>query len=99
MRKFQTINKESLRLYRDVLRACKYYTWEDEKGVPWSKVLKVNARREFEAARHERDPTIIAQMLVAGRDYLNKSQERYMDTYAKLMGDASAGKGIPSSKK
>ena len=42
-------NKEALRLYRDILRATRMFTWPDDKGVPWRETLQRNARQEFEA--------------------------------------------------
>jgi hypothetical protein len=43
------INKEAIRLYRDIIRATRFYTWTNEKGEPWRQVLRVNARKEFES--------------------------------------------------
>ena len=42
-----------------------------------SLVLKTSARREFEEARHEHDPLIIARMLVVGRDCVVKTQHKF----------------------
>ena len=94
----RTINRESIRLYRDILRATKAYNWPDEKGVPWSEVLRQNARKEFEAARVERDPAMVAKLLFSGRSYLNQAQEKFAQKYHKVMEDvANANKkgGMP----
>ena len=40
-------------------------------------MLKTSARREFEEARHEHDPLIIARMLVVGRDCVVKTQHKF----------------------
>ena len=69
-------NIESIRLYRDIIRASKYFHWRNEAGESWSNLLKKNARKEFEEARLERDPLIIARLLLVGRDCLNQSLER-----------------------
>jgi hypothetical protein len=66
---------ESLRLYRDILRSCRAFVWRDQNGNLWSKVLKENARKEFEQARYEQDPLVIARLLFVGRDCLNKTNE------------------------
>lgn len=71
------MNRESLRLYRDILRATRLFTWNNEAGVSWSQVLRVNARKEFEQAKHEKDPLLIARMLVVGRDCLQQTVEKY----------------------
>lgn len=68
-------NYESLRLYRDILRACRPFVWRNEKGVLWRDVLKENARKEFEQARQEKDPLIVARLLFVGRDCLNQTNE------------------------
>lgn len=78
-------NKESIRLYRDVLRATRLYTWTDESGKPWSKILRDNARKEFETARYESDSLVVAKLLFSGRDFLNLSQEKYAEIYAKMI--------------
>lgn len=62
------------------------FTWKDQKGELWSDVLKRNARSEFEQAKFERDPILIARMLVVGRDALNQTTERYISA-AKAMND------------
>ena len=36
------INFESLRLYRDILRASRHFTWPNEKGELWRDVLDVS---------------------------------------------------------
>ncbi len=40
-------------------------------------VLRRHARKEFEEARHERDPLIVARLLVVGRDCLMNVQNRF----------------------
>jgi hypothetical protein len=44
----------------------------------WRDVLRASVRDEFEQARHEPDPEIIARLLVVGRDALMQSQERFV---------------------
>jgi len=67
---------ESLKLYRDILRASRGFTWNNEKGIPWSFILRQNARKEFEQARFERDPAVITRLLFVGRDCLNQTMEK-----------------------
>lgn len=73
---FANHRAEAIHLYRDILRACKMFTWRNEKGIPWSLILKQNARYEFEQARHEKDPELIVRMIIVGRDSLNKTMEK-----------------------
>lgn len=75
---------EALRLYRDILRACRPFVWKDDKGRLWSQVLKENARKEFEECRNEKDPLLIARLLFVGRDCLNKTTEGLMKASKKI---------------
>ncbi len=72
-----SLKTEALKLYRDILRASKYFTWTNPAGEPWSAVLKANARKEFEQAKFERDPLIVTRLLFVGRDCLNQSTDKY----------------------
>lgn len=69
---------ESIRLYRDILRATRMFTWRNQAGELWSDVLQKNARKEFEQAKYEKDPLIIARMLVVGRDALNQTTDKLL---------------------
>mmetsp|Transcript_14372 Transcript_14372/g.36396 ORF Transcript_14372/g.36396 Transcript_14372/m.36396 type:complete len:95 (+) Transcript_14372:113-397(+) len=77
MRPARPPNREALRLYREVLRTAKCFYWPNDDGEQWSVVLRRNARKEFEAAREETDPLIIARLLVVGRDCLHEVQHRF----------------------
>ena len=74
------LRTESLKLYRDILRASRMFTWTNEAGQPWGEILKANARKEFEQARYEKDPLIITRLLVVGRDSLNQIKEKVTAT-------------------
>ena len=69
--------KESLSLYREILRTAKHFHWADSNGKPWNEQLKKQARKEFEEARHETDPLILARMLVTGRDCVHQIQNKF----------------------
>jgi hypothetical protein len=70
--------KEALSLYRDVLRTARAFYWPRESdGVQWSKILKESARKEFEQSKNERDPIIIARLLVVGRQSLEILQNKF----------------------
>lgn len=72
-----SVSRESLRLYRDILRASRHFTWTNPQGEKWSRVLQLNARKEFEQASVERDPVILARLLVVGRESLQKTMEKF----------------------
>lgn len=68
--------REALSLYRDVLRAARFFAWADPRGVPWRDVLRENARREFEAARFETDPEVVTRLLIGGRDAVHSALDK-----------------------
>lgn len=70
--------REALSLYREILRTCKAFHWVDERsGEPWNIRLRNEARKEFEASRQEKDPLLIARMLVTGRDCVQQIQIKF----------------------
>jgi hypothetical protein len=70
--------REALSLYREILRTAKHFHWAEEKSKrPWNKILKEQARKEFEASKQEKDPLVIARLLVTGRDCLQQVQIRF----------------------
>jgi len=80
---------EALRLYRDILRSSRLFVWANADGEPWSNVIRKNARKEFEQARHERDPEMVARLLVVGRESLNQTMEKFYSKAQKIADDMS----------
>ncbi|KAF0972466.1 hypothetical protein FDP41_009369 [Naegleria fowleri] len=68
---------ETLKLYKEVLKFSKLFTWQDENGVMWGDLIKLSARQEIEASREEKDPQILAQALVNARMALDEMQEKF----------------------
>ncbi|XP_071701166.1 uncharacterized protein [Rutidosis leptorrhynchoides] len=89
--KLTTTRREVLSLYRDIIRATRYYMWPDSNGVLWRDVLRENARKEFEEARFEKDPEIITRLLIGGHDAvqaaLDKLVEKQRQQIAKEKGE------------
>ncbi|KAL6982655.1 hypothetical protein U1Q18_016042 [Sarracenia purpurea var. burkii] len=83
--------REALSLYRDILRASRFFMWPDSRGFLWRDVLRENARKEFEEARFEKDPEIITRLLIGGHDAvqsaLDKLAEKQREQIAKLQAD------------
>lgn len=73
---------EALSLYREILRTSKHFHWTDDRGRPWNKLLRDEARKEFEESRGETDPLITARMLVTGRDCLQQVQNKFNEATA-----------------
>lgn len=76
--------KEALSLYREILRTCKAFHHADDQGRPWNQILKQQARQEFEASKEEKDPLIIARMLVTGRDCVQQIQNKFNEADRKI---------------
>ncbi|XBH58589.1 uncharacterized protein [Aegilops tauschii subsp. strangulata] len=84
-RRLTSSRREALGLYRDILRATRLFEWPDERGVPWRDTLRANARREFEEARGERDPEVVARLLIGGRDAVDQALERVADASRRMV--------------
>jgi hypothetical protein len=85
-----TSRREALSLYREVLRYSNLFVWRDEKGRVWRDVIRQSARAEFEAARYETDPELVARMLVTARDAVQRSVEGFMAKRARIIADEAA---------
>ncbi|ERM95208.1 hypothetical protein AMTR_s00009p00266500 [Amborella trichopoda] len=77
--------REALSLYRDIIRATRFFLWPDQRGVPWCVVLRENARREFEEARFERDPEVITRLLIGGRDSVYNALEKLAEKHRAML--------------
>ena len=82
-----TTKREALSLYRAVWRASFLFVWRNEKGEEWRDVIRESARKEFEAARHEKDPEMVARLLLTGRDYLDQAMQKFVDKRQKIIDD------------
>jgi hypothetical protein len=83
--KLSSHRAEALSLYREILRTAKHFHWCDEKGVPWNLRLRKQGRQEFEAAKEEKDPLILARLLVTGRDCVQQVQQRFNEADQAVM--------------
>ena len=78
-RRLTSTRREALHLYRDILRATRYYMWPDSRGVLWRDVLRENARKEFEEARFEKDPEIVTRLLIGGREAVESAIDKLVE--------------------
>jgi hypothetical protein len=76
-------NRESLRLYRDILRAARRFNFPDAQGRPWGTVLAASARAEFEANRAA-PPDAVPSLLIVGTDALMQITRRFEVAEARL---------------
>ncbi|XP_077223287.1 LYR family of Fe/S cluster biogenesis protein [Tasmannia lanceolata] len=95
-RRLTSTRREALNLYRDILRATRFFSWPDAYGIPWRDVLRENARREFEDARFETDPEIITRLLIGGHDAVQSALNKLVDKH-KLM-DQDGDKDGPRNR-
>uniref|UniRef100_A0A0D9Z1S7 Complex 1 LYR protein domain-containing protein n=1 Tax=Oryza glumipatula TaxID=40148 RepID=A0A0D9Z1S7_9ORYZ len=84
-RRLTSSRREALGLYRDILRVTRLFEWPDDRGVPWREVLRANARREFEEARGERDPEVVARLLISGRDAVQQALDRLAEASRRMV--------------
>ncbi|XP_022855461.1 uncharacterized protein LOC111376714 [Olea europaea var. sylvestris] len=71
--------REALSLYRDIIRATRFFMWPDSRGVLWRDVLRENARKEFEEARFEKDPEVVTRLLIGGRDAVQSALDKLVE--------------------
>jgi len=87
---------EAISLYREILRTAKHFHWCDEHGVPWNQRLKKEARKEFEAAKDETDPLVLARLLVTGQDCVQQVQQKFNQAdqaaWERIQRDSSRGR-------
>ncbi|WVY89041.1 hypothetical protein V8G54_037976 (chloroplast) [Vigna mungo] len=80
-RQLTSTRREALSLYRDILRATRFFMWPDSRGVIWRDVLRQNARTEFEQARFETDPEIVTRLLIGGREALHSAIDKLAEKH------------------
>ncbi|KAI4328577.1 hypothetical protein L6164_020917 [Bauhinia variegata] len=78
-RRLASTRREALSLYRDILRATRFFMWPDSKGVLWRDILRQNARKEFEEARIETDPEIVTRLLIGGREAVESALDKLVE--------------------
>ena len=84
-RRLTSTRREALSLYRDILRATRFFMWPDSRGVLWCDVLRENARKEFEDARFEKDPEIITRLIIGGRDAVQSAIDKLVEKQKELV--------------
>jgi hypothetical protein len=97
-----TTRREALSLYRSIWRATALFTWStDSKTSPlsptgelWRDALRRSARQEFEASKQfERDPVMVARMLVVGRDAVAQAVDKLAAKAAEVEKGLRSGGG------
>ena len=88
-----TASVEALRLYRAILRTTRLFQFPNESGDMMSDVLATSARGEFEAARFERDPTVVAQAIVTGWDCVHQIREQHAQKLDEIRAGGGGGAG------
>ncbi|TKY57599.1 Complex 1 LYR protein [Spatholobus suberectus] len=80
-RQLTSTQREALSLYRDIIRATRFFMWPDSRGILWRDVLRENARTEFEQARFETDPEIVTRLLIGGREALHSAIDKLAEKH------------------
>ncbi|CAI8606626.1 unnamed protein product [Vicia faba] len=95
-RRLTTTRREALSLYRDILRASRYFAWSDSKGVLWRDLIRDSARKEFELARFETDPEVVTRLLIGGHEAVNNAIEKLAEKQRQqIQKDRGGGSGDP----
>ncbi|OIW14807.1 hypothetical protein TanjilG_05428 [Lupinus angustifolius] len=92
-RKLTSTRREALSLYRDIIRASRFFTWPDSNGVLWRDLLRENARREFEEARFETDPEIVTRLVIGGREALESTIDKVVEKQKEQLQKERGGGG------
>ncbi|KAE9586701.1 hypothetical protein Lal_00004925 [Lupinus albus] len=92
-RKLTSTRREALSLYRDIIRASRFFTWPDSNGVLWRDLLRENARREFEAAKFETDPEIVTRLVIGGREALESTIDKVVEKQKQQLQKERGGGG------
>ena len=69
---------EALHLYRKIQRYTALFDWPDENGELWRDKLRASARQEFEAARYEQDPQVVAKLLFTTSEAVEQIMVRFL---------------------
>ncbi|KAK1375795.1 Embryo defective family protein [Heracleum sosnowskyi] len=77
--RLSSTRREALSLYRDIIRATRFFMWPDSRGVLWRDILRENARKEFEDAKFEKDPEIITKLLIGGREAVESAIDKLVE--------------------
>jgi len=94
-----TTRREALSLYRDVWRASFLFVWKNDKGEDWRDVIRESTRKEFDAARVETDPEIVARLLVTGRDYLDQAMQKFASKRQSIIDEEDSKGGNNKSRR
>ena len=78
-------NREVLLLYREVLSMTRRFTWANDDGEPWDKILRKTARTEFEEQRTETDTLKLAKFLITWREALGRIHEKINKAEMEMM--------------
>lgn len=68
MRLNDASRREVLTLYRDVWKMTSRFDWKNEDGLEWRDILRRSARVEFEEAKDEPNPLVVAQFVLTWKD-------------------------------
>jgi hypothetical protein len=76
--------KESLLLYREVVKISKRFYWRHKNGKEWSEILLNSARKEFEENRDLVDSAEIGKKIVIAKQALIEIEEKVNKTHFEM---------------
>ena len=78
-------NQEVIRMYREVWKMTKRFTWNNEDGEPWKEILRKSSRQEFESLRKETDSMKVGKFLLTWRDSVQRIHEKINKAQMEIM--------------
>ena len=70
--------KQSVFLYRRILRLTSHMTHYDENGVPWRDIVRFSARKEFDSSKQEPDGEVLARALFNAQLAIDDFEEKLL---------------------
>ncbi|KAF5838238.1 hypothetical protein DUNSADRAFT_3218 [Dunaliella salina] len=89
-----TTRRESLALYREILRYSNLFVWKDQHGRTWRDLLRESTRKEFEAARFEADPEIVNKLIITGRDAMHRTVEAFVQKRQQIIDEEDSARNL-----
>lgn len=68
--------REGLILYRDCLKLCRKFYWNNDDGQQWAIILKKALRKDFENGREITDTVEAGKKLIQGRQAIIQLEEK-----------------------
>ena len=76
--------KETLILYKDVIKLCRKFFWNNNNGKQWADILQKTARKEIENNKLMIDSAEIGKTLVVARESLIEIEKKIFQVHLEM---------------